>query len=73
MNLDTNIIKTMADLIIKLRQQGISLITQLNNSIKRSTDDRQGSLGKIRSSTQDMANISTIKKYLDIYKNLKKT
>lgn len=63
----------MADLIIKLRQQGISLITQLNNSIKRSTDDRQGSLGKIRSSTQDMANISTIKKYLDIYKNLKKT
>ena len=72
-------IKTMADSIIKLRDQGINSITQLDDLIKKSADDRQDLLDKIKkietemkSLSQDMENINTINKYREIYKYHKK-
>ena len=72
-------IKTMADSIIKLREQGINSITQLDDLIKKSTDDRQDLLDKIKkietemkSLSKDMENINTINKYREIYKYYKK-
>ena len=38
----------MADSIIKLREQGINSITQLDDLIKKSADDRQDLLDKIK-------------------------
>ena len=65
----------MADSIIKLRKQGINSITQLDDLIKKSADDRQDLLHKIKnietkmkSLSQDMENINTINKYREIYK-----
>ena len=72
-------IKTMADSIIKLREQGINSITQLDDLIKKSAGDRQDLLDKIKkietemkSLSQDMENINTINKYREIYKYHKK-
>src|SRR5699024_6038904 len=72
-------IKTMADSIIKLREQGINSITQLDDLIKKSADDRQDLLDKIKkietemkSLSQDMENINTINKYREVYKYHKK-
>ena len=72
-------IKTMANSIIKLREQGINSITQLDDLIKKSADDRQDLLDKIKnietkmkSLSQDMENINTINKYREIYKYYKK-
>lgn len=69
----------MADSIIKLREQGINSITQLDDPIKKSADDRQDLLDKIKnietkmkSLSQDMENINTINKYREIYKYHKK-
>ena len=69
----------MADLIIKLREQGINSITQLDDLIKKTADDRQDLLDKIKnietkmkSLSQDMENINTINKYREIYKYHKK-
>ena len=69
----------MADSIIKLRKQGINSITQLDDLIKKSADDRQDLLDKIKnietkmkSLSQDMENINTINKYREIYKYHKK-
>ena len=69
----------MADSIIKLREQGINSITQLDDLIKKSVDDRQDLLDKIKnietkmkSLSQDMENINTINKYREIYKYHKK-
>ena len=69
----------MADSIIKLREQGINSITQLDDLIKKSADDRQDLLDKIKnietkmkSLSQDMENINTINKYREIYKYHKK-
>ena len=69
----------MADSIIKLREQGINSITQLDDLIKKSADDRQDLLDKIKnietkmkSLSQDMENINTINKYNEIYKYHKK-
>ena len=69
----------MADSIIKLREQGINSITQLDDLIKKSADDRQDLLDKIKnietkmkSLSQDMENIKTINKYREIYKYHKK-
>ena len=72
-------IKTMVDSIIKLREQGINSITQLDDLIKKSADDRQDLLDKIKnietkmkSLSQGMENINTINKYREIYKYHKK-
>ena len=69
----------MVDSIIKLREQGINSITQLDDLIKKSADDRQELLDKIKnietkmkSLSQDMENINTINKYREIYKYHKK-
>ena len=69
----------MADSIIKLREQGINSITQLDDLIKKFADDRQDLLDKIKnietkmkSLSQDMENINTINKYREIYKYHKK-
>ena len=69
----------MADSIIKLRGQRINSITQLDDLIKKSVDDRQNLLDKIKkietemkSLSQDMENINTINKYREIYKYHKK-
>ena len=69
----------MADSIIKLREQGINSITQLDDLIKKSGDDRQVLLDKIKkietemkSLSQDMENINTVNKYREIYKYHKK-
>ena len=69
----------MADSIIKLREQGINSITQLDDLIKKSADDRQDLLDKLKnietkmkSLSQDMENINTINKYREIYKYHKK-
>ena len=69
----------MADSIIKLREKGINSITQLDDLIKKSADDRQELLDKIKnietkmkSLSQDMENINTINKYREIYKYHKK-
>lgn len=69
----------MADSIIKLREQGINSITQLDDLIKKSADDRQDLLDniknietKMKSLSQDMENINTINKYREIYKYHKK-
>ena len=69
----------MADSIIKLREQGINSITQLDDLIKKSADDRQDLLDKIKkietemkSLSKDMENINTINKYREIYKYNKK-
>ena len=69
----------MADSIIKLREQGINSITQLDDLIKKSADDRQVLLDKIKeietemkSLSQDMENINTVNKYREIYKYHKK-
>ena len=69
----------MADSIIKLREQGINSITQLDDLIKKSADDRQDLLDKIKnietkmkSLSQNMENINTINKYREIYKYHKK-
>ncbi|WP_036257299.1 hypothetical protein [Megasphaera sp. UPII 135-E] len=69
----------MADSIIKLREQGINSITQLDDLIKKSADDRQDLLDKIKkietemkSLSQNMENINTINKYREIYKYYKK-
>ena len=69
----------MANSIIKLREQGINSITQLDDLIKKSADDRQDLLDKIKnietkmkSLSQDMENINTINKYREIYKYHKK-
>ena len=69
----------MADSIIKLREQGINSITQLDDLIKKTADDRQDLLDKIKnietkmkSLSQDMENINTINKYREIYKYHKK-
>ena len=66
-------IKTMADSIIKLREQGIKSITKLDDLIKKSADDRQDLLDKIKkietemkSLSQDMENINTTRKILKI-------
>ena len=58
----------MADSIIKLREQGINSITQLDDLIKKSADDET----KMKSLSQDMENINTINKYREIYKYHKK-
>ena len=67
----------MADSIIKLREQGINSITQLDDLIKKSADDRQVLLDKIKiietemkSLSQDMENINTTRKIMEI-SNLK--
>ena len=72
-------IRTMADSIIKLREQEINSITQLDDLIKKSADDRQDLLDKIKkiesemkSLSQDMENINTINRYREIYKYHKK-
>ena len=64
---------------IKLREQGINSITQLDDLIKKSADDRQVLLDKIKkietemkSLSQDMENINTVNKYREIYKHHKK-
>ncbi|KXB65518.1 hypothetical protein HMPREF3181_01221 [Parvimonas sp. KA00067] len=69
----------MADSIIKLREQEINSITQLDDLIKKSADDRQNLLDKIKKIEaemkilyQDMKNINTINKYREIYKYHKK-
>ncbi len=69
----------MADSIIKLREQGINSITQLDDLIKKSADDRQDLLDKIKKIetemkclSQDMENINTINKYREVYKYHKK-
>ena len=69
----------MADSIIKLREQGINSITQLDDLIKKSADDRQVLLDKIKkietemkSLSQDMENINSVNEYREIYKNHKK-
>ena len=69
----------MADSIIKLREQGINSITQLDDLIKKSGDDRQLLIDKIKkietemkSLSQDMENINTVNKYREIYKYHKK-
>ena len=69
----------MVDSIIKLREQGINSITQLDDLIKKSADDRQDLLDKIKnietkmkSLSQDMENINNINKYREIYKYHKK-
>ena len=69
----------MADSIIKLREKGINSITQLDDLIKKSVDDRQDLLDKIKnietkmkSLSQDTENINTINKYREIYKYHKK-
>lgn len=69
----------MADSIIKLREQGINSITQLDDLIKKSADDRQVLLDKIKkietemkSLSQDMENKNTVNKYREIYKYHKK-
>ena len=69
----------MADSIIKLREKGINSIIQLDDLIKKSVDDRQDLLDKIKnietkmkSLSQDMENINTINKYREIYKYHKK-
>lgn len=69
----------MADSIIKLREQGINSITQLDDLIKKSADDRQDLLDKIKkietemkNLSKDMENINTINKYREIYKYYKK-
>ena len=69
----------MADSIIKLREQGINSITQFDDLIKKSADDRQDLSDKIKnietkmkSLSQDMENINTINKYREIYKYHKK-
>ena len=69
----------MADSRIKLREKGINSITQLDDLIKKSADDRQDLLDKIKnietkmkSLSQDMENINTINKYREIYKYHKK-
>lgn len=66
----------MADSIIKLREEGINSITQLDDLIKKSADDRQDLLDKIetemKSLSQDMEDINTINKYHEIYKYHKK-
>ena len=69
----------MADSIIKLREKGINSITQLDDLIKKSVDDRQDLLDKIKnietkmkSLSQDMENINTINKYREIYQYHKK-
>lgn len=57
----------MANSIIKLREQGINSITQLDDLIKKAAHNRQDLLEKIkkietemRSLSQDMENINTI-------------
>ena len=72
-------IRTMTNSIIKLREQEINSITQLDDLIKKSADDRQDLLDKIKkiesemkSLSQDMENINTINKYREIYKYHKK-
>ena len=72
-------IKTMAGSIVKLREEGINSITQFDDLIKKSADDRQDLLDKIKkietkmkSLSQDMENINTINKYHEIYKYHKK-
>ena len=69
----------MADSIIKLREQGINSITQLDDLIKKSADDRQVLLDKIKkietemkSLSQDMENINSVNEYREIYKYHKK-
>ena len=69
----------MADSIIKLREQGINSISQLDDLIKKSADDRQDLLDKIKnietkmkSLSQDMENINNINKYREILSNLDK-
>ena len=69
----------MADSIIKLREKGINSITQFDDLIKKSADDRQDLSDKIKnietkmkSLSQDMENINTINKYREIYKYHKK-
>lgn len=69
----------MADSIIKLREQGINSITQLDDLIKKSANDRQDLLDKIKNIetkmkrlSQDMENINTINKYREIFKYHKK-
>lgn len=71
-------IKTMSDSIIKLREQGINSITQLDDLIKKAADDRQDLLYKIKkietemkSLSQDMENINITRKILKI-NNLQK-
>lgn len=63
----------MADSIIKLSEQGINSITQLDDLIKKSVDDRQDLLNKIKkietkmkSLSRDMENINTTRKILKI-------
>ena len=64
---------------IKRRERRINSITQLDDLIKKSADDRQDLLDKIKkietemkSLSQDMENINTINKYREIYKYHKK-
>ncbi len=72
-------LKAMAETIVELRNLGINSITQLDDLIKKSADDRQDLLDKIKeietkmkSLSQDMENINTINKYREIYKYHKK-
>ena len=48
----------MADSIIKLREQGINSITQLDDLIKKSADDRQDLLDKIKNIETKMKSLS---------------
>ena len=48
----------MADSIIKLRDQGINSITQLDDLIKNSADDRQDLLDKIKKIETEMKSLS---------------
>ena len=64
---------------IKRRERRINSITQLDDLIKKSADDRQDLLDKIKkietemkSLSQDMENINTINNYREIYKYHKK-
>ncbi|WP_068913691.1 relaxase [Criibacterium bergeronii] len=69
----------MADSIIRLREQAINPITQLDDLIKKSADDRQDLLDEIKeietemkSISQDIENVNTINYYREVYKYHKK-
>ena len=50
-------IKTMADSIIKLKEQGINSINQLDDLIKKSANDRQNLLDKIKKIETEMKSL----------------
>ena len=71
-------IKTMADSIIKLREQGINSITQLDDLIQKSADERQNLQDKIKVIDKEIQELSatmeqvhTVKKYRAYYREYK--